>query len=281
MEMEGGMSTIALADLSEKHYSRQIAGDIGEICEPLRAFGITHFLYARFFNDGSGYHLTDCWDAYYHHCKNKYLIGPPVSKEIFGDRFFYLPAMGLTQEFSQAYYDWQNLFNIGQPIYFIERYTHYIDLYIYGADPNNSKIINFYANNVEILEKFKYFFKDKAAKIIAKANKNKIILPKEMSANFHRESIDSDKGDIQKQEFLKQLEVKNYILSGKYEKTSISQRELDVIKHLAVGATFKEVGKLLTISPRTVEAHLNNLKFKLKLSKKSDIIKIITDFNLL
>ncbi len=275
------MSTILLSELSEKHYSRKIAGDVGEICEPLRGYGITHFLYSRlFFNDGSTYSLTNHWESYFHHCKMRYSVSPPVSEKIMSNKFFYLPGMTRDSGYNQASYDWINLFDIGQPIYFIECQPNYLDFFIYGSTPDNAALINFYLNNIDMLEKFKFYFKDKANKLIAKSIKNKILLPKEMCSGFNIK-MNVDESVVNRQKFLKQLEVKNYIVPGQHCDISLSSRELDVIKELANGCTLKEAGKSLELSPRTVETHLNNLKSKLKLQRKTEIIKLISDLNLL
>ncbi len=274
------MSTILLPELSEKHYSRKIAGDVGEICEPLRGYGITFFLYARLFNDGTLLHLTQNWDALHYHYKKQHLISPPISNQSLGNKFFFLPSVIDHEGFNKANSDWRNLFNIDIPIYFIEHYHQYMELIIYSSTSNNHEILNFYLNNIDILEKFKFYFRDKANKLIAKSNKNKIQLPKEMYSNLGNINV-STESVIVKRKFLKHLEVKNYILPGKHQDISLSSRELDVIKELANGCTLKETGKTLDLSPRTVETHLNNLKSKLKLQRKTEIIKLISDLNLL
>ena len=92
----------------------------------------------------------------------------------------------------------------------------------------------------------------------------------------------ADKNLVQpaKQQFIKQLDTKNYLLSGKYKDISIARRELDVLRHLVVGCTIKEVATLLKLSPRTVEGYFYNIKLKLGLYKKSEIIKVISEYDL-
>jgi DNA-binding NarL/FixJ family response regulator len=53
----------------------------------------------------------------------------------------------------------------------------------------------------------------------------------------------------------------------------LSPRENEVLKHFAGGLTYKEIGNLLFISPRTVETHKNHIMVKLNLQTKVDIIK--------
>ncbi len=53
----------------------------------------------------------------------------------------------------------------------------------------------------------------------------------------------------------------------------ISDRELEVLKLIADGNSYKEIGKILHISHRTVETHKNNILSKLKLNSTADLIK--------
>ncbi|MEQ8548935.1 MAG: response regulator transcription factor [Cyclobacteriaceae bacterium] len=75
--------------------------------------------------------------------------------------------------------------------------------------------------------------------------------------------------------------VKDYIF--KYyvgdEETSVpkiqnlSEREVQVLKLIANGITNKEIGEKLFISPKTAEAHRNNILKKLNLKSTADLVK--------
>lgn len=53
----------------------------------------------------------------------------------------------------------------------------------------------------------------------------------------------------------------------------LSERELQVLKLISDGVGNKEIGNLLFISPKTVEAHRNNIMKKLKLESTAELIK--------
>jgi len=82
--------------------------------------------------------------------------------------------------------------------------------------------------------------------------------------------------------------VKDYIF--KYyvgdEETSVpkiqnlSDREVQVLKLIANGVANKEIGEKLFISPKTVEAHRNNILKKLNLKSTADLIKFSIAKNL-
>lgn len=61
---------------------------------------------------------------------------------------------------------------------------------------------------------------------------------------------------------------------------NLSEREVQVLKLIANGVTNKEIGEKLFISPKTVEAHRNNILKKLELKSTADLIKFAIAKNL-
>ena len=61
-------------------------------------------------------------------------------------------------------------------------------------------------------------------------------------------------------------------------KIRFSDRELDCIEGLFKGKTMKGIASVFKISPRTVETHLRNIKWKLKCNYKSEIIDFFLSF---
>jgi DNA-binding NarL/FixJ family response regulator len=53
----------------------------------------------------------------------------------------------------------------------------------------------------------------------------------------------------------------------------LSDRETEVLGHIAMGSTNKEVGELLFISGRTVETHRRNILDKLDLRNTAELIR--------
>lgn len=63
------------------------------------------------------------------------------------------------------------------------------------------------------------------------------------------------------------------VQANRTELTLLSQRERQVLRLIAEGFSYKEIGNRLSISPRTVESHKNNLLTKLNLSSPIDLVK--------
>jgi len=64
----------------------------------------------------------------------------------------------------------------------------------------------------------------------------------------------------------------NRRMEGETTKVELSQREIDVLKLLTEGKSNKEIGGLLGISPRTVDAHRANLIKKTKVEGLSGLV---------
>jgi DNA-binding CsgD family transcriptional regulator len=52
----------------------------------------------------------------------------------------------------------------------------------------------------------------------------------------------------------------------------LSKREWECLSRFSQGKTYKEVARVLSLSPRTVEAYLNNIREKTQISLKSKLI---------
>lgn len=109
-------------------------------------------------------------------------------------------------------------------------------------------------------------------------------IPKNADISILVEAIES----LAKGEKYYDQEVKDYIF--KYfvndealavpKIDNLSQREVQVLKMISNGVTNKEIGEKLFISPKTVEAHRNNILKKLHLKSTADLVKFAIAKNL-
>jgi DNA-binding CsgD family transcriptional regulator len=150
-----------------------------------------------------------------------------------------------------------------------------MDLFVYGSSPDNYDSINFYVNNIELLEDFKFYFKDKASKLIEKSNKNRVILPEKIQPKLGKVAVENLQAKNNK------FQANRYHIPSKYTDVFITHRELEVIRCFSLGCSAKEAALVLGLSPRTIEDHFSNVKLKLRLNRKSSIISKLSDLNLL
>lgn len=74
---------------------------------------------------------------------------------------------------------------------------------------------------------------------------------------------------------------KIYKLGGEYGDLYLTQREVDCIVRIIQGKTIVKIATELTLSPRTVEFYLRNVKSKLRCRTKAQLIEKIMQNNLL
>ena len=53
----------------------------------------------------------------------------------------------------------------------------------------------------------------------------------------------------------------------------LSEREREVLQHVARGHTYREIGETLYIAEKTVENHVRNILGKLHLSRKQELMR--------
>lgn len=62
-------------------------------------------------------------------------------------------------------------------------------------------------------------------------------------------------------------------MESEYSDNSLTPREIEVLKLIANGYPNTQIGKLLGISPRTVDTHRTNIRNKLRVQNLAGMIK--------
>jgi DNA-binding CsgD family transcriptional regulator len=263
----------------DKRYFDTISTDIKTICEPLKQFGITYFAYAKIFDDNTQAPLITHGDSLYHHWQKGFPFCPPLPIEDQGKKIHCMPFLSkdIPKLAMKLFDDNRELFNVSHPIYFLERHKDYTEYYCYAAEAHNAGIINFYLSNIDVLEKFKFYFKDKAKKLMEFPEKNRLSLHPKMCLQI-KETLTMDEN--KKQKILRELCSKNYTLSLHGKDILLTKRELDVLRCLSQGCTIKETARIIKLAPKTIEHYFDNVKIKMDCKKKSEIIKILSDAKL-
>lgn len=266
--------------LPKNHFTLNESTNIKSICMPLEQYGISFFTYFRCYDDGSVIALVSDKDIYYHHFQQEYLMAPYIPENMLKDKFYYFASPNnVNVKFNEAYYEYTSKFKLLYPIYMFERYKGYVDIFVFATSDDDYKIINFYVNNMDILESFKLYFKDKAAKIVCKANKSRIVIPNCMRLNFT--GLSSNDDITKNVNFLKEHTNNiNHILKLHFN-TKLTQRELQSLSCLLRGRTAAETAQTLNISPKTIESYIESVKNKLNCLTRSELFNKIFDRNLI
>jgi DNA-binding CsgD family transcriptional regulator len=271
------MSSLVTAS---KSYFDHAAMDMRKICKPLKQYGITYACYGKIFDNNTSSALVTHGESLYHHWKKGYPICSPLPKVSTVKKVHYLPFLRtkFTVTEKQQFDDYRSLFDLAYPIFFLERYASYTEFCCFATAPNNIEIINFYLSHVTLLVKFKYHFKQLARDLIRDVDKHRILLPGATCSPLETNLINDESAW---QEILNNSRLRRHYLSTFGTNTWITKREMDVVKCIAKGCTIKETAVYLGLSPRTVENYFYNVKLKVGSRKRSEIIKIISEANLL
>ncbi len=138
---------------------------------------------------------------------------------------------------------------------------------IYSFNSNSPNIYEKLIQNLATVKKFLKFFKSENEAIFDYHRERKFNLA-ERSTNYFKINNDTD---LTERENLNMLLQQVGILKAN---VNISRREWQCIKMLEYGKTAKETGEILGLSRRTVESFFSNIKNKLRVNTKSQILAI-------
>ncbi len=265
--------------LSKNHYLLNISVDIKVICQPLEKYVIPFFTHVRCFDDGAVHVLATDKEVMLYHFQQQRPIGPYVPVDMLAKKFHFMASPENADiQFSQAYYEFKEKFKLSYPIYLFERHIGYVDYFHFSSTPDNPHAINFYLNNMDLLESFKLYFKDKAEKLLQKANSHRILLPEHMRLNF--------KGLTPNDEVSNNLNILknrtkeiNQRLQLHFN-TKLTPREIQSLCYLLRGRTALATAQALNISPKTVEFYIDSVKTKLNCLTRADLFDKAWETNL-
>ncbi|RTL12587.1 MAG: LuxR family transcriptional regulator [Neisseriaceae bacterium] len=235
--------------------------EINELIQPIdKYFGLDSFNYHKTFNDNSQIRLTNKIDWYKHY----------LSQKLYLQSIFELPAFN----YSRSRIIWTNInthsvilhdaekFGIKHGITIIEPNHDGYEFFFLGTTTNNSSAINKYLSNFQLLDKFIQNFKLANQDLQAKLYANKTIADDWSGNELKFESIN----EIDKYSFLTEL--------YQYRLTT---REIECLPLLIKGYTSKQIAECLKISHRTVEDYVNNIKSKMNIATKNELILLLAD----
>ena len=63
--------------------------------------------------------------------------------------------------------------------------------------------------------------------------------------------------------------------------SNLTERESEILSHIFKGHTSIEIGKMICISPRTVEKHRQNMMSKMRVKNMIQLVKLSLEVNML
>ncbi len=272
------MTDIITANKSALSFAINAIPRVKEICKPLTEYlGVSCFCYSRLYNNCAYIVLMnghqEFQEKYYTNIRsrdphfNSYLKSTPLNET----RFFLWPTKYEKLYSMTQLYD---AYDIWHGYHIIRRQKEYLEIFGFAFNKNTDSKAQFYIQNSRLLEKFCDYFIIKAADLISDNDKNKL------ASYQHKFDISYlEVADNNTQQFLSEISnLKNHSLINKSGNLiHLTPRESDCISILMQNRTMKEIGKLLDLSPRTVECHIENVKQKLEVNYKSQLVDIFSN----
>jgi len=251
-----------LSDLVKKHVAYTHAVDIAEICKPLfEQCHLNYFDYAKVYFDDSVLSLLSDADWFHHYFTHKYPISSTVIEEGIHLWQNYLPE--------QCVKDLATDFGYHNGITIFNKTENFIEFVDFAAPSDHQGVIDYYFNHLDLLKDFVLYFKEKAGELINQANKQRFIIPNALRGDYLANKSYKEFQDL--------IKTQKIHLNFRSRNVILSKREYEVILQLAKGMTAKQAAGKLSISPRTVESHLENAKNKTSCNFKYELVEILRE----
>lgn len=141
-----------------------------------------------------------------------------------------------------------------------------MEFYIFGLTSSDfSQKMKLY-NEISLLRLFIKRFKEEFGSLILKLNEYSVDMIKLKGALFQK-SFNLYPKPIERLQFLEHI--------GLEMPKSLTPKEIEIVKHVVNGLSASKIADLLSISPRTVEHHLERIKDKFDCLTKAELIQKI------
>lgn len=239
------------------HYSIGSSNNINQIVKKFfkdTNVDINHLNYIQKNNDGTVFYLCTNPNWLTHYYNEAYpSVGAFEHNESLSN-FKYVLWSSLDSG-DKILHDSKNLIGIEHGITIIDKMENGYGYYNFGSNNNDKLILSKYISNLDLLNKFKTYFKFEAKNILNDSKKYSFILPAVPGGRITLSS-----GIVQESQ--KSNYEKLYI--DKENNLFLTSRETECMEWYLKGKTSSEVALIMKISKRTVEAHVENVKLKLK-----------------
>jgi|GEM_PF-4898192 len=254
------------------HISTHQTIEVAKACKPLfENTPVTYFCFLRRYRDNSFTFLPTMsgfgdylfGDGAY---VNSWFAGLPFDDLKTGYLFWDLAHEVSCEEMFELGHTISNSFKLHSGIEMVEKHKDYCDFYSFS-----SPVKSIYFVGSPLLRQFIYHFKHKCQKLFRASLEDRLTLKLSEPLSIQNPIIASS---CSIQDVEKQFDTKRYHLSGDFEHTFLTKRELEILTIVAQGGAIKCIADQLHTSPRTLEHHLSNMRDKLDLSYTSEVIHI-------
>ncbi len=261
-------------------YNNRCHDEVDRICYPLfKRTPVDVFVYEIYYDSGEAIFLSSAPNVLINWVKNDL---HPTQEEFdlyssIGLKTALLshlsPLPPVIDQLAQKYekiIDIASQCDLYHTLFFIDRFTTHYRVCGFGVKKSNKSILNFYLNAATTLQRFIAYFEKNAIELINADNETKLIyLPRYHMIQSINPEIENLAETFLNFDFPLHFDLKNGLMNS-----SLTSREYQCLSLVAQGHTMKTAAKKLDISHRTVEQHLRNIKDKLGLQTKSQLVEL-------
>lgn len=254
--MQKKLSNKHIDQLLREHPSFTHADELTAICAPLKMLGITYFAHGHISRENKLTGLTNSplfTKLYFE--QHYYQFDCHQDDMPTGEQYLLWDTIPITSE-TRSMEDDFNQCNFAHTFSIMNKSDNGLDCYHFATWPGNDAMNGKYFAALDSLKQFINYFKDKTLNDPSLARSYEMGIPMQPGAGkFHK---DASAMDIpQFKELIRN--DRHYLLSGKQYLTN---REVESLYWLSQGKTYEETAVILTISARTVKAHIEAIKQK-------------------
>lgn len=251
------------------------ARDFKEICQPLTKLNISYFSHVHIDTAGKFSAASNHPDFHIHYIKNKYHDSDihVLQNDTF-DKYVLWDALDCTGKSQQMNED-AEMFGINHTFTIINKSLQGSDYYHFSTLVNDHYMNQIYLSNLDLLNNFINYFNENVSQSL------KLKDAYDFKYDINKKS--SGFTFVRNQDIVKLNQIKNRIHFNQenkkiltnvnynelYEKLSSQQKYC--LYYTLQGKTIKEIAKLMSLSPRTVEHYINIIKTKFNCDNKRDL----------
>lgn len=253
-------------------YAESNLANLNQVCNPIFSLGVKVFAYFKFFKNGKYLYLCNRLDWLQFclqnvHNNDNTELGREISNASSDGYYCYLWPLSKSDYLLNALYEfdiWQGL-----SIFKKDEINEFVELWGFALDRITSFGDKFYLENIELIKKFIAHFNLNMKKFIIHSNSSLA------TYRDFKEFVSFDNYDHNKiLEFIKKTPITKYPLLTSNEEVFITNRELKYINSLSMGQSAKHIALNYSISYRTVEKVIENIKKKIGVNDKESLIKV-------
>jgi len=240
----------------------------------LENLNIHYFEYTKLYKSGKRFYITNNQNWLEYFIKNNLQDNMEQNNILWGtnaNRYTLWTGLNSNQVLS-AYYKhdmWNGIF------------THHNstedsrDLFAFSSTVQNKNINNLYINNLDIINKIILIFQRDIYNKLPLEN-HKYLINTNNKSVLKTDSL-SEISDEKINQFYDRTKIDRYYINQEKRDFYLTRMEFLCLMLLSHGKQIKDIARECSISPRTVESHINAIKTKSGCTQRGKLISILTD----